>query len=63
MFETLFSIIFVYIFILMGYMAKRIFKEEFDSKTLTLFSVYFLQPTRKNYTNIYTSFKNLYKSK
>jgi predicted permease len=25
-------------------MAKRIFKEEFDSKTLTLFSVYFLQP-------------------
>jgi predicted permease len=44
MFETLLSIIFVYIFILLGYMAKRIFKEEFDSKTLTLFSVYFLQP-------------------
>ncbi|HIP52182.1 MAG TPA: transporter [Campylobacterales bacterium] len=43
MFETLLSIIFVYIFILLGYTAKRIFKEEMDSKTLTLFSVYFLQ--------------------
>jgi len=43
MFETLLSIIFVYIFILLGYLAKRIFKEEMDSKTLTLFSVYFLQ--------------------
>jgi len=43
MFETLLSIIFVYIFILLGYIAKRIFKEEMDSKTLTIFSVYFLQ--------------------
>jgi len=43
MFETLLSIIFVYLFILLGYLAKRIFKEEMDSKTLTLFSVYFLQ--------------------
>jgi len=43
MFETLLSIIFVYIFIFLGYLAKRIFKEEMDSKTLTLFSVYFLQ--------------------
>jgi predicted permease len=43
MFETLLSIIFVYIFIFLGYVAKRIFKEEMDSKTLTLFSVYFLQ--------------------
>lgn len=43
MFETLLSIIFVYIFILLGYIAKRIFKEEMNSKTLTLFSVYFLQ--------------------
>jgi len=43
MFETLLSIIFVYIFILLGYIAKRIFKEEMDSRTLTLFSVYFLQ--------------------
>ena len=43
MFQTLLSIIFVYIFIFLGYLAKRIFKEEMDSKTLTLFSVYFLQ--------------------
>jgi len=43
MFETLLSIIFVYIFILLGYIAKWIFKNEMDSKTLTLFSVYFLQ--------------------
>jgi hypothetical protein len=43
MFETLLSIIFVYIFIFLGYLAKRIFKEEMDRKTLTLFSVYFLQ--------------------
>jgi len=44
MFETLLSIIFVYLFIFLGYLAKRIFKEEMQSKTLTLFSVYFLQP-------------------
>ena len=43
MFETLLSILFVYIFIFLGYLAKRIFKEQMDSKTLTLFSVYFLQ--------------------
>jgi len=41
--ETLLSIIFVYIFIFLGYLAKRIFKDEMHSKTLTLFSVYFLQ--------------------
>jgi predicted permease len=44
MLTTLLSIIFVYVFILLGYMAKRIFKEEMNSKTLTLMSVYFLQP-------------------
>lgn len=43
MFETLLSIIFVYLFIFLGYLAKRIFKEDMSSKTLTLFSVYFLQ--------------------
>jgi predicted permease len=43
MFETLLSIVFVYIFIFLGYLAKRIFKEEMNSKTLTIFSVYFLQ--------------------
>ena len=44
MISTLLSIIFVYVFIVLGYMAKRIFKEEMSTKTLTLMSVYFLQP-------------------
>jgi len=44
MLTTLFSIIFVYLFIILGYLAKRIFKEEMNPKTLTLMSVYFLQP-------------------
>ncbi len=44
MITTLLSIIFVYVFILLGYLSKRIFKEEMSSKTLTLMSVYFLQP-------------------
>lgn len=44
MIETLMSILFVYLFILLGYMAKRIFQEEMNTKTLTLMSVYFLQP-------------------
>ena len=44
MITTLFSILFVYVFILLGYMAKRIFKEEMSTKTITLMSVYFFQP-------------------
>jgi len=44
MISTLLSIIFVYVFIVLGYIAKRIFKEEMSTKTLTLMSVYFLQP-------------------
>jgi len=44
MISTLFSIIFVYVFIVLGYMAKRIFKDDMSTKTLTLMSVYFLQP-------------------
>ncbi|MBD3793167.1 MAG: AEC family transporter [Campylobacterales bacterium] len=44
MFETLLSLIFVYLFILLGYLAKRFFKEQIDNKTLTLTSVYFTQP-------------------
>ena len=44
MISTLLSIIFVYIFIILGYMAKRIFKKDISTKTLTLMSVYFLQP-------------------
>ena len=44
MINTLLSIIFVYVFIVLGYMAKRIFKDDMSTKTLTLMSVYFLQP-------------------
>jgi predicted permease len=44
MLTTLLSIIFVYVFILLGYLAKKIFKEEMNPKTLTLMSVYFMQP-------------------
>ena len=44
MISTLLSIIFVYVFILLGYMSKRIFKDDMNPKTLTLMSVYFLQP-------------------
>ena len=44
MIETLMSILFVYVFILLGYIAKRIFQEDMNTKTLTLMSVYFLQP-------------------
>ena len=40
----LISILFVYVFIALGYIAKRIYKEEMDEKSLTIFSVYFLQP-------------------
>jgi len=38
------SIVFVYIFILIGFIAKSIFKEKIDSRTLTITSVYFMQP-------------------
>ena len=44
MINTLLSILFVYVFIALGYIAKRIFKEKMDPKTLTLMSVYFMQP-------------------
>jgi len=44
MISTLFSILFVYVFIVLGYLAKRLFKEDMHTKTLTLMSVYFLQP-------------------
>ncbi len=44
MITTLLSILFVYVFILLGYMAKRMFKDDINTKTLTLMSVYFLQP-------------------
>ncbi len=44
MLESILSILFVYLFILLGLIAKKIFQEQMDSKTLTIFSVYFLQP-------------------
>ncbi|MEA2048461.1 MAG: AEC family transporter [Campylobacterota bacterium] len=44
MISTLLSLIFIYVFILLGYMAKRIFKDDINPRTLTLMSVYFLQP-------------------
>jgi len=42
--NIIFSIIFVYIFILLGFLAKTLFKEQINSKTLTVMSVYFMQP-------------------
>ena len=42
--ETITSIMFIYIFIFLGYIAKRIFKDDIDTKTLTIISLYFLQP-------------------
>ncbi len=41
--SLLFSILGIYIFILVGYVAKRQFKEQMDERTITLLSVYFLQ--------------------
>ena len=42
--SILFSIFGIYLFILVGYFAKRHFKAEMDERTITLLSVYFLQP-------------------
>ena len=44
MIETLLSFLFIYLFIVLGYLAKAIYKEQVDSRTLTIMSVYFLQP-------------------
>jgi len=41
--SIIYSILGIYIFILMGYIAKRTFKEQIDDKTITLLNVYFLQ--------------------
>jgi len=41
--SIIFSILSIYIFIVMGYLAKSTFKEEIDDKTITLINVYFLQ--------------------
>lgn len=44
MIETLLSFLFIYLFIVLGYLAKAIYKEQVDTRTLTIMSVYFLQP-------------------
>ncbi|MCJ7764465.1 MAG: AEC family transporter [Thiovulaceae bacterium] len=41
--SILFSILGIYLFIFVGYFAKRHFKEQMDERTITLLSVYFLQ--------------------
>jgi predicted permease len=43
MISVLISILTIYVFIVMGYVAKRTFKEQIDDKTITLLNVYFLQ--------------------
>lgn len=41
--NIIFSILSVYVFILMGYLSKMSFKKQIDDKTITLINVYFLQ--------------------
>ncbi|WP_457744927.1 AEC family transporter [Sulfurimonas sp.] len=41
--SIIFSILSIYVFIVMGYIAKRSFKEKIDDRTITLLNVYFLQ--------------------
>lgn len=41
--SIIFSILSIYVFIVMGYIAKMSFKEKIDDKTITLINVYFLQ--------------------
>ena len=41
--SIIFSILSIYIFILLGFIAKMSFKEQIDDKTITLINVYFLQ--------------------
>ncbi len=41
---TLLAVTSIYIFILMGFIAKKIYKEQIDERTLILISIYFLQP-------------------
>ena len=44
MLTILISILFVYVFIILGFVSKMVFKEEMNTKTLTILSVYFFQP-------------------
>jgi len=41
--SIIFSILSVYLFIVIGFIAKKTFKEQIDAKTITLINVYFLQ--------------------
>ena len=41
--SIIFSILGIYIFIIIGFIAKMSFKEKIDDKTITLINVYFLQ--------------------
>ena len=41
--SIIFSILGIYVFIVMGYLAKMSFKDAIDDKTITLINVYFLQ--------------------
>lgn len=41
--SIIFSILSIYVFILLGFIAKVSFKEQIDDKTITLINVYFLQ--------------------
>lgn len=41
--SIIFSILSIYIFIILGFIAKVTFKEQIDDKTITLINVYFLQ--------------------
>ena len=41
--SIIFSILGIYIFIVLGFIAKKTFKEQIDDKTITIINVYFLQ--------------------
>ncbi len=42
--EALLSVLVIYSFIVIGFVAKKIFKQEIDEKSFILLSIYFLQP-------------------
>ena len=42
--DALISIFSIYFFILVGYVAKKVFQDDINEKTLILISIYFLQP-------------------
>ncbi|WP_228283470.1 AEC family transporter [Arcobacter sp. FWKO B] len=63
--EALVSIASVYFFIVLGFIAKKVFSDDINDKTLILISIYFLQPiltfwgltrVELNYNLIYTPF-------